>query len=110
MGCGIPKDICTGTTLCYCGQRWSPDEHLEDDEAVNEIQTAGLIPAALLGIAGTYPELGAYTNQHLKTNISDFHTPLSECAIDSTNASYGYDITLQYNDVFVFFDNGKDLI
>jgi hypothetical protein len=75
--------------------------------AVNGQQSAGLIPASLLGIAGTYPALATYINQHLKANVSK----LFECTVLLlTNPSYGYDPVLEYDDMFGLFENSMNIL
>lgn len=78
--------------------------------AVNEAANAGLIPAALLGIAGTYPPFESYLKQHLTHNVSAFEIPLTECASDLFDSSYGYHAALLDADISSFFDNGFGIV
>lgn len=78
--------------------------------AVDGTKDAGLIPASMLGIAGTYPAFKNYLKEHLKYNVCAFNIPLRQCGIDQTDPSYGYTPKLSGKVIADWFDNGLDIL
>lgn len=79
--------------------------------AVNSGPSVGLVPASFLGIAAKFPEYKAYLEENLISNEDLFDIPLSQCIGDPTNATYGYGVSLAYQNVASWFvDNAANFL